>query len=189
MRIDYTNMPKDVGKFNFALRYLFNIVRTYFFFHIKYPWVEYHGFVRIMSKTTFAKKHIRIGSNVQFGQDCHIDTNADIGNDVLIAGRVCFIERYGHSYGEPCVTIWNSKAGDEEKIIIEDDVWVGDGALVLSGVKIGKGAIVAARSVVTEDIPPCEIWGGIPAKRIKDRFGTMEEKKMHIAYLDALCNY
>ena len=55
-------------------------------------------------------------------------------------------------------------------VVVEDDVWIGDRALVLSGVKIGKGAVVAARSVVTKDVPPYAIVGGSPAKFIKWRF-------------------
>lgn len=52
------------------------------------------------------------------------------------------------------------------------------------GVNVGRGAIVAAGAVVTKDIPPCEIWGGVPARKIKDRFKKEEEKKRHLQYLD-----
>ncbi len=55
-------------------------------------------------------------------------------------------------------------------IIIEDEVWIGNSVRVLSGVRIGKGAIVATGSVVTKDIPPYSVAGGIPAKVIKYRF-------------------
>ena len=50
----------------------------------------------------------------------------------------------------------------------------------MSGVTIGTGSIVAAGSIVTKNIPPCEIWGGNPAKKIKDRFITLEEKQLHL---------
>ncbi|MGT2686378.1 CatB-related O-acetyltransferase [Streptococcus porcinus] len=55
-------------------------------------------------------------------------------------------------------------------IIIKDDVWIGTNAIVLSGVTIGKGAVIAAGSVVTKDVPPYTIYGGVPAKPIKKRF-------------------
>jgi acetyltransferase-like isoleucine patch superfamily enzyme len=61
----------------------------------------------------------------------------------------------------------SSAKGD---VIIGNDVWLGDGALVLSGVRIGDGAVVAARAVVTKDVPPYAIVGGIPAKIIRMRF-------------------
>ena len=63
-------------------------------------------------------------------------------------------------------------------VIIEDDVWVGYGAIILSGVKIGKGIIIAAGSVVTKDIEPYSIVGGNPANFIKYRF-TKDEIKQH----------
>ena len=55
-------------------------------------------------------------------------------------------------------------------IIVSDDVWIGYGAIVLSGVHIGQGAVVAAGAVVTKDVPPYAVVGGIPAKVIKYRF-------------------
>jgi virginiamycin A acetyltransferase len=61
---------------------------------------------------------------------------------------------------------WDNK-GD---IIIGNDVWIGYEAVVLSGVHIGDGAIIGARSVVTRDVPPYAIVGGVPAKEIRKRF-------------------
>lgn len=186
MRIDYHNMPSGVSKTNFIIRYIFNIIRTWYLFHLRYPWVKYNGFVRVMKGTTFAHKKIELGHNVQFGQYCHIDTNVVIGNNVLVAGRVCFMDRYGHRFNEVGLTIWNSKAKNGDDVVIGDDVWICDGAFILSGCKIGNGSIVTARSVLTHDIPECEIWGGIPAKKIKDRFLNEEEKKKHLNYLKQL---
>ena len=61
---------------------------------------------------------------------------------------------------------WDNK-GD---IVIGNDVWIGYEAIILSGVTIGDGAIIASRSVVTKDVPPYTIVGGVPAKAIKKRF-------------------
>lgn len=55
-------------------------------------------------------------------------------------------------------------------IVVEDDVWIGHGATILSGVRIGQGAVVAAGAVVAKDVPPYAIVGGVPAKIIKYRF-------------------
>jgi acetyltransferase-like isoleucine patch superfamily enzyme len=59
---------------------------------------------------------------------------------------------------------------ENQEIIIGNDVWIGEGALILGGVNIGDGAIVAARSVVTKNVEPFEIVGGVPAKTIRFRF-------------------
>ena len=61
---------------------------------------------------------------------------------------------------------WDNK-GD---IIIGNDVWIGYEAVILSGVTIGNGAIIGARAVVTRDVPPYTIAGGVPAKPIRKRF-------------------
>lgn len=69
-------------------------------------------------------------------------------------------------YLEPCC---EQDATTKGAIIIEDEVWLGANSIILSGVTIGKGAIVAAGSVVTKDVPPYTIVGGNPAKFIKNR--------------------
>ena len=52
-------------------------------------------------------------------------------------------------------------------VVVEDNVWIGERVCILSGVTVGKGAIVAANSVVTKDVPPYSVVGGVPAKLIK----------------------
>jgi acetyltransferase-like isoleucine patch superfamily enzyme len=54
-------------------------------------------------------------------------------------------------------------------VIIEDDVWIGYGVTILPGVRIGKGSVLGARAVVTKDVKPYSVFGGIPAKIIKER--------------------
>ena len=65
-------------------------------------------------------------------------------------------------------TAWDNK-GD---IVIGNDVWIGYEAVIMAGVHIGDGAIIAARAVVTKDVPPYTIVGGTPAKEIRKRFDT-----------------
>ena len=68
-------------------------------------------------------------------------------------------------------------------IHIEDDVWIGLGVTVMSGVTIGQGAIIAAKAVVTKDVPPYAIVGGVPAKVIRYRFDEkMRQELMKIDY-------
>lgn len=76
-------------------------------------------------------------------------------------------------YKQDVESAWDNK-GD---IIIGNDVWIGYEAVIMAGVHIGDGAIIAARAVVTKDVPPYTIAGGVPAREIKKRFdtGTIEQ--------------
>ena len=171
MKIDYHNMPKGAGMTTFAIRYIMNIVRTWYLFHLKYPWVKYNGFVRVMAHTTFARgMKISIGHNVQFGEYCNIASDVVFKNNILIAGRVCFVGRNDHQFDTVGELIWNSSRGYNGITIVEDDVWIGCNAVILSGVHIGQGAVVAAGAVVTKDIPAYAVVAGNPAHIIKYRF-------------------
>lgn len=67
--------------------------------------------------------------------------------------------------------IWADKAWDNKgDIVIGNDVWIGFEAVILAGVTIGDGAVVGARAVVTKDVPPYTIVGGVPARPIRKRF-------------------
>lgn len=146
--------------------------------------MSYNGFVRVMHHTTFERKGITIGHNVQFGPFCRVMTEVEFHNSILMASSVIFVGKNDHEYTVPCKTIWDGERGVDRKTIVEDDVWIGHGTIVLAGVRIGAGSIIAAGSVVTKDIPPCEVWGGNPAHKIKDRFKTEEEKKEHLQWLN-----
>jgi acetyltransferase-like isoleucine patch superfamily enzyme len=67
--------------------------------------------------------------------------------------------------------------------VIGRDVWIGAGSIVLPGVEIGDGAIVAAGTVVTRSIPACEVHGGTPNRKIKDRFPNSADTERHLAFL------
>jgi len=185
MEIDYHNMRLGTTRKMFVIRNIACRVRTWFYFHIKYRGkVEYKGFVRVMSHTTFERKGIVIGNNVQFGPFCRVMTETEFHNNILMASSVIFCGRNDHAFDVAGQTIWNGERGEDKKIVVEDDVWIGHGAIILAGVTIGKGSIVAAGSVVTKNVPPCEIWGGNPARKIKNRFLSEEDKIRHISYLN-----
>lgn len=184
MEIKKKNIPLGMSSKMFVLNYLYNRIRTWYKLSIKYPWVEYNGFVRIGKHTFFNKGFkIMIGNNVQFGYYCHVTSNTRFGDNILIASHVYFVGRNDHSYNIPGQLIWDGDRGVDETTIVENDVWIGYNAIILGGVHIGKGSIIAAGSVVTKDVPPCEIWGGNPARKIRDRFDNEEEKNIHLKYL------
>ncbi len=189
--MEFDNMINGESRIRFTIRYFFNKIRTWYKFNVKYPWVRYHGFVRVMSHVSFAENmDVAIGHNVQFGIYCDIASNVHFGNNILIAGHVSFVGRQDHTFDDPNKTIWQGTRGDNGITVVEDDVWIGAASIIMSGVRIGRGSIVAAGSVVTKDIPPCEIWGGHPSKKIRDRFASVEEKMKHLDVLEReTCNF
>jgi acetyltransferase-like isoleucine patch superfamily enzyme len=92
----------------------------------------------------------------------------------MIASAVAFLSSHDHLYNIPGKTMWDSGRGDTMKITVEDDVWIGHGAIILSPARIGRGSIVAAGAVVTQDVPPYAIVGGNPARFLKWRFSEEE---------------
>lgn len=114
---------------------------------------------------------VSIGENCNFGDYLHLTciSRIHIGNNVL-TGRWVTITDNGHGTTDyDSLTVPPAKRSLYSKgpVIIEDDVWIGDKATILPGVSIGKGAVIAANSVVTKDIPPYSIAGGNPAEIIK----------------------
>lgn len=89
-----------------------------------------------------------------------------IGNHVLFAGYV-HITDHSHGYEDISKPIMPQKLISKGPVVIEDDCWLGFGCEVLSGVHVGKHSIVAARAVVTKDVPAYSIVAGNPAKVIK----------------------
>lgn len=108
-----------------------------------------------------------------------IQCDIEFGNYVLVASNVSFVGKDDHLFDKVGTPIWNSGRGDSYKTYIGNDVWIGHGAIIMGGVKIGDGAIVAAGTVVTKDVPRCAIVGGNPAKVIKYRFKEQEDIAMH----------
>ena len=125
-------------------------------------------------------QRIKVGRYTYGEIDAQIDGHFGdlvIGDFCSIAHDVHFIVSSEHNYN--CLSTYpfkvlmlgyQSEAISKGDIIVKDDVWIGCGAIILSGVTIGQGAIVSAGSVVTKDVPPYAIVGGVPAKVLKYRF-------------------
>ena len=125
----------------------------------------------------YAKNQISIGDDVYIGKYCTIECDTSIGNEVLIANNVGLVGRLDHEYSCLGVPIRHAPSirdphfnPPKSKIKIGDDVWIGFGAVILSGVTIGSGAIISAGSVVTKNVESFSIVAGNPAKFIKKRF-------------------
>jgi acetyltransferase-like isoleucine patch superfamily enzyme len=140
----------------------------------------------------WAPDKIVIGKQVYIGKYVHIECNCDIGDYVLMANRVALVGRYDHDFravGYPIrFAPWAGDAKSDpalkrkQKIVMESDVWIGFGATILSGIRIGRGALVGAGSVVVHDVPPYAIVAGNPARVIGMRFDAsmIEEHEARI---------
>jgi len=137
----------------------------------------------------YRKKGNKIGNNVSISNNVRITGKLELGNDTSIAQN-CSIsgEKVGVYIGESCmiapgcvIVAFNhgfdikdipmvKQAKVEKAIYIEDDVWIAANCTITCGVRIGKGSIIGANSVVNKDVPSYAIVGGVPAKFIKYRF-------------------
>ena len=112
-----------------------------------------------MPLTIYHPQGLAIGNQVSIGEYTHIRASGgvSIGDRVLIASHVIITSR-GHPKSIPRYGV-----NEDGPIHIEDDVWISANAVILPNTYIGRGSIVAAGAVVTEDVPPFTIVGGIPA--------------------------
>jgi acetyltransferase-like isoleucine patch superfamily enzyme len=111
---------------------------------------------------------------ISFGEKSRLH----IGNYVSIAQQVSFLLDAEHHtdgistypFRVKMMKLEKYEAFGKGDIVLDDDVWIGCGATIMSGVHIGQGSVIAAGAVVTKDVPPYAIAGGVPAKVIKYRF-------------------
>jgi acetyltransferase-like isoleucine patch superfamily enzyme len=110
---------------------------------------------------------LTIGSNVSIHKQCYLDAvgGIHIDNDVSIAHQTSMIS-FEHTWEEASLPIRDNPVS-AAKITIHSDVWVGCGCRILAGVEIFSRAVVAAGAVVTKNVLPHSIVGGVPAKPIK----------------------
>ena len=108
--------------------------------------------------------HVSIGNNSWLGAGTVVHGNGgvEIGNHVMIASH-CAVNTISHHFDRTDIPM--SEQGTYcDPVTIEDDVWIGTGAVILQGVRIGRGSIIAAGAVVNRSIPPYSIAMGVPAR-------------------------
>jgi len=109
------------------------------------------------------------GSIIYNGCDllCHHGSTIRIGRDVLFTRQAAAVTG-GHRFDDPGATIL-SQGVTASDITVEDDCWIGYRVILLPGVRVGRGSVVAAGAVVTRDLPPLSVAGGVPARVIGTR--------------------
>jgi len=117
---------------------------------------------------------LEIGNNVAFGQNVHIGVNNHVRilDNVLLGSNILITDHNHGDYSGPnqCSPLDAPvlrKLTTNGYVIINSNVWIGDGVVILPNVEIGSGTIIGANSVVTKNIPKNVIAGGIPCKIIK----------------------
>lgn len=160
-----------------SFRFLINFTKLIAYYIVNYSIGRHKAKIGKSSKV-HATVVLRQAERIEIGEHCLINHN-----NVLQAGKKTahiIIGNYVHTGANVMIIAFNHAFDNIETptilqdyydadVIIEDDVWIGGGAIILAGVTIGKGSIIAGGAVVNRDIPSYSIAGGIPAKVIKQR--------------------
>ena len=188
-------MNKIIKYFIFRIKLFLSPIKTI----VKYPHINFQGKVilseceiddnvkiyhnTIISNTKILKYSYVGGNskimNATIGQFCSLGPNLKIG---LGMHPTDYISTYPGFYSKKASGSYSLYIAEDiiehKLIIIKNDVWIGDNSTILDGVTIGNGAVIAAGSVVTKDVPDYAIVGGVPAKIIKYRFSEVEIAKL-----------
>ncbi len=142
-------------------------VRRYFWYQLS----------RIVPLGSLRVRTLRQIDDIEIGEDCYIgpgvtitpfeyvtdETLLSLGDRVRVSPDVSFLCSM-----VPKETRLQEVFGRREQIRVHDDAWIGADATILAGVTIGEAAVVATGAVVTKDVPPETVFGGVPAKKIRD---------------------
>lgn len=120
------------------------------------------------------ERHARFGRGVTLGDRSGIGINASIGEQTHIGSDVmmgpdCVIYTRNHRFDRLDIPMREQGYGPVEPVEIGDDCWIGGRVTILPGVHVGNGTVIAAGAVVTKDVPPYAVVGGVPAKIIYNR--------------------
>lgn len=178
-------MEKIIVFFN-LLKYIRFYKKSGFFYMLAFPSIK--GWKKIkLGKHFYANRFLRIevigaddefrlfiGDNVSVGENFHVAAcnKVVIEDNVLMGSRILITDHNhgvynGHNISDPNLAPQKREIFSDGPVVIEQNVWIGDGVVILPNVTVGKSSIVGANSVVTKSIPAYSIAGGIPAKVLK----------------------
>lgn len=172
---------------------LTDLLRNYMYkiklYYFQNQWKKKNKKNETIPKNIFDERFVHVGEKtygeltvIQFNFHAHLT----IGSYCSIAQNVSFIleaEHFTNTLSSFPFKVLETQSKKNEAfskgdIIIDDDVWIGYGCTILSGVHIGQGSVIAAGSVITKNVPPYAIVGGVPAKLIQYRFSEQIIQKL-----------
>lgn len=171
------NVLRDIVKYSIVGQIAVKIRMNVF----QYKWIKNNKYNQTIPANYFNPALVHIGKEtygelnvVSYGND----TKLTIGSFCSISNNVTFILDAEHHVDTLSTYPFKVKILGECKyeafskgdIVVDDDVWIGYGAIIMSGVHIGQGAVIASGAVVTRDVPAYSVVGGVPARIIKYRF-------------------
>lgn len=158
-----------------SIRYIYRSIKGKYF-RFKYGLKSVHP-TFYMGGKSIIHSDLVAEEFVYIGKGCTIAPKVKIGKYTMLAPNVKILGG-DHIYNKPDTPVIFSGRPDMPSTIIGQDAWIGANVLIMAGIQIGNGSIIAAGSVVTKDIPAYCIYGGNPAKFIKLRFAE-EDQVVH----------
>ena len=132
----------------------------------------------LISGRSVISKDLKAGKHGYLGPNCIITSNVTLGNFVMFGPNVSIVGN-DHRFDQAELPMIFSGRPAPRRTKIGNDVWVGAGAIILAGVEIGDGCIIAAGSVITKSCEEYSIYAGNPARKIKDRFSCKSDLHKH----------
>jgi acetyltransferase-like isoleucine patch superfamily enzyme len=127
-----------------------------------------------------------MGDFAFLGKECVVQSRVKIGKYAMLAQRASVVGA-DHRIDLPGTPTIFAGRPEVPETVIGDDVWIGFGAVVMQGVSVGRGSVIGAMAVVTKDVPPYEVWAGVPARKIRDRFSSDQDRLRHETMLNQQC--
>lgn len=121
-----------------------------------------------IEKNAYFTPQLTIGDNSGVGVDCEIYGPVTIGDNVMMGPEVVIFTS-DHEYSRTDIPMMEQGNGPVEPVSIGNDCWIGRRAMIMPGVHIGDGCVIGAGAVVTKDVPPYSVAGGVPARVLKSR--------------------
>lgn len=147
---------------------------------LRYQALNVHS-TSYLGENSSIHQSLRMGPYGYIGPGAVVPAGVEMGKYVMI-GPEFLITGDDHRFDIPGVAIIFSGRPTPTNCILEDDVWIGARVTILKGVRVGRGAVIATGAVVTRDVPPYMIVGGVPARPIRPRFDEAAQA-LHDAYL------